>query len=215
VLDPTHLINVFGTLAPLGILLILFAETGLLIGVVLPGDSLLFSAGVLSATHKSGDVHLNLAVVVVAAFLGAVAGAQCGYLIGAKAGPRLFSREESRFFKKSHVARTQTYLVKYGPGRAVVLARFVPIVRTLMNPLAGVAEMDARSFAVANVIGGALWSIGVTIAGYALGKSIHNVDHYILPIIAVVVLLSLIPVAIEIRRSRNERRDRAERATPA
>jgi membrane-associated protein len=201
-LDPTHLLNSFGAF---GVLLILFAETGLLIGIVLPGDSLLFTAGVLSATAKPGDVHLNLALVMVAAFLGAVLGAQCGYFIGRKAGPRLFNREESRFFKHSHVERTRTYLDKYGPGKAVVLARFVPIVRTLMNPLAGVAELDARVFAVANLIGGALWGVGVTLAGYALGKSIHNVDRYLLPIIAVVVLLSLIPVALEVRRSRREK----------
>ena len=212
-LNPTHLINLFGTLAPLGILLILFAETGLLIGIVLPGDSLLFTAGVLSATPKSGDVHLNLWVVMIAAFLGAVLGAQCGYIIGAKAGPRLFNRDESRLFKRSHVDRTALYLEKYGPVRAVVLARFVPVVRTLMNPLVGVVEMDAGTFTTANLIGGALWSIGITLAGYALGKSIHNVDHYILPIIAVIVVLSLIPVFLEVRKSRRQRRQAAEQTT--
>jgi membrane-associated protein len=201
-LDPTHLLNSFGAL---GVLIILFAETGLLIGIVLPGDSLLFTAGVLSATVKPGDVHLNLAVVMVCAFVGAVLGAECGYLIGRKAGPRLFAREDSRFFKRSHVERTREYLEKYGEGKAVVLARFVPIVRTLMNPLAGVAELDARVFTVANLIGGLLWGVGVTLAGYALGKSIHNVDRYLLPIIAVVVLLSLIPIVLEVRRSRQEK----------
>jgi membrane-associated protein len=214
VLNPTHLLNAFGAVAPLGILLILFAETGLLIGMVLPGDSLLFAAGVLSATHRSGDVHLNLVVVLIAAFAGAVLGAQCGYVIGAKAGPRLFNREDSRFFKRSYVNRTSGYLEKYGPARAVVLARFVPVVRTLMNPLAGVVGMDAAPFAVANVIGGVLWSIGVTVAGYALGKSIHNVDHYLLPIIAVVVDLSLIPVALEVRKSRREKRETAQESAP-
>jgi membrane-associated protein len=201
-LDPTHLLNSFGAF---GVLIILFAETGLLIGIVLPGDSLLFTAGVLSATVKPGDVHLNLAVVMVCAFLGAVLGAQTGYLIGRKAGPRLFAREDSRFFKRSHVERTREYLEKYGEGRAVVLARFIPIVRTLMNPLAGVAELDVKVFTIANLIGGLLWGVGVTLAGYALGKSIHNVDRYLLPIIAVVVLLSLIPIVLEIRKSRREK----------
>jgi membrane-associated protein len=214
VLNPKDLINLFGALAPLGVFLILFAETGLLVGVVLPGDSLLFTAGVLSATHQTGDVHLNLWVVMVAAFLGAVVGAECGYFIGAKAGPRLFNREDSRFFKRSYVDRTAVYLEKYGEARAVVLARFVPVVRTIMNPLVGVVGMDVGPFTVANVVGGALWSIGVTVAGYALGKSIHNVDHYLLPIIAVVVALSLIPVALEVRKSRREKRETAGESTP-
>jgi membrane-associated protein len=205
VLNPTHLLNVFGALAPLGIFLILFAETGLLIGVVLPGDSLLFTAGLLSAVHKHGDVHLNLAAVVIAAFLGAVLGAQCGYLIGRKAGPRLFNRPDSRLFKREYVDKTRVYLDKYGEGKAVVMARFVPIVRTLMNPLAGVAELDARVFTIANLIGGLAWGVGVSVAGYFLGKSIPNVDRYLLPIIAVVVLLSLIPVFLEILKARRER----------
>jgi membrane-associated protein len=216
VLNPTHLLNVFGALAPLGVFLILFAETGLLVGIVLPGDSLLFTAGLLSAVHKPGDVHLNLAAVVVAAFAGAVLGAQCGYLIGRKAGPRLFNREESRFFKRSYVERTRAYLDKYGEGRAVLLARFVPVVRTLMNPLAGVAELDVRVFTIANLIGGLAWGGGVTVAGYFLGKSIPNVDRYLLPIIAVVVALSLIPVLLEVLRARRERGgggDRGERAS--
>jgi membrane-associated protein len=209
VLNPTHLLNVFGALAPLGVFLILFAETGLLVGVVLPGDSLLFTAGLLSAVHKHGDVHLNLFAVVIAAFGGAVLGAQCGYFIGRKAGPRLFNREESRFFKRSYVERTRDYLDKYGEGKAVVMARFVPIVRTLMNPLAGVAELDARVFMIANLIGGLFWGVGVSVAGYFLGKSIPNVDRYLLPIIAVVILLSLIPVFLEIRKARRERGERA------
>jgi membrane-associated protein len=207
--SPTDFLNFFGALAPLGVFLILFAETGLLVGIVLPGDSLLFTAGLLSAINKhNGDVHLNLFAVVVCAFLGAALGAQTGYLIGRKAGPRLFAREDSRFFKKSHVERTRTYLDKYGEGKAVVLARFVPVVRTLMNPLAGVAETDARVFAIANVIGALLWGVGVTVAGYFLGKSIPNVDRYLLPIIAVVVVLSLIPVALEVRKARREKREK-------
>jgi membrane-associated protein len=209
VLNPTHLLNDFGAL---GVFLILFAETGLLVGIVLPGDSLLFTAGVLSATQKPGDVHLNLGLVIVAALLGAVLGAQCGYVIGRKAGPRLFNREDSRFFKRSHVARTQQYLDKYGAAKAVGLARFVPVVRTLMNPLAGVVEMDARVFVIANVVGGVVWSVGVTLAGYWLGKTIHNVDRYLLPIIAVVVALSLIPVFLEVRKARRAHREKASTA---
>jgi len=202
VLNPTHLLNDFGAL---GVLLILFAETGILLGIVLPGDSLLFTAGLLSATTRKGDVHLNLPVVLVAAVIGAVVGAQCGYLLGRKLGPRLFRRPDSRLFKQEYVERTRVYLEKYGPAKAVVLARFVPVVRTLMNPLAGVTELDARVFTISNVAGGVLWSVGVTVAGFFLGKTIPNVDHYLLPIIALIILVSLIPIFLEIRRSRGEK----------
>jgi membrane-associated protein len=206
VLSPTHLLNSFGAL---GVLVILFAETGILLGIVLPGDSLLFTAGLLSATTRRGDVHLNLPVVLVAAIVGAVVGAQTGYLLGRHFGPRLFRRPDSRLFKQEYVERTRVYLEKYGPAKAVVLARFVPVVRTLMNPLAGVAEIDGRVFTLANIVGGVAWGAGVTIAGYFLGKSIPNVDHYLLPIIALVVLISLIPVLLEVRKARGEKRSRA------
>jgi membrane-associated protein len=206
VLSPTHLLNDFGAL---GVLVILFAETGILLGIVLPGDSLLFTAGLLCSTTErvSGhNLHLNLALVVVAAIIGAVLGAQVGYLIGRKLGPALFRRPDSRLFKQDYVVRTRTYLDKYGPAKAVFLARFVPIVRTLMNPLVGVTEMDARVFTLSNVAGGVIWGAGVTVAGYFLGKSIPNVDHYLLPIIAVIILLSLTPVFLEIRKARGEKR---------
>jgi membrane-associated protein len=207
VLSPTHLLNDFGAL---GVLIILFAETGILLGIVLPGDSLLFAAGLAcstSTTAKSGvHVHLNLAVVIGAAIIGAVAGAQTGYFLGRRFGPKLFRRPDSRLFKQAYVERAREQLEKYGPAKAVVLARFIPVVRTLMNPLAGVAEVDGRVFAISNLAGGVLWGAGVTVAGYILGKSIPNVDHYLLPIIAVVVLLSLIPVANEIRKARAGKR---------
>ena len=202
-LDPTHLLNTFGAF---GLFVILFAETGILVGIVLPGDSLLFTAGLLSATHKHGDVHLNLPLVLLLAFLGAVLGAQTGYVIGRRVGPRLFNRPDSRFFKHEYVERTHEYLEKYGTAKAVILARFVPIVRTLMNPLVGVAELDASTFTAANLAGAVLWSIGVTLAGFVLGKSIHNVDRYLLPIIAVIIILSLMPIAFEVRRARTARR---------
>lgn len=202
-LSPHQLLNDFGAL---GVLIILFAETGILLGIVLPGDSLLFTAGLLSATTKPGDVHLNLALVVAAAIGGAIIGAQTGYLLGRHLGPRLFRRPDSRLFKHEYVDRTRVYLEKYGPARAVILARFVPVVRTLMNPLAGVAELDGRVFLLSNIVGGVTWGAGVTIAGYFLGKSIPNVDRYLLPIIALVVAVSLIPVALEIRKARGEKR---------
>ncbi len=207
-LSPTHLLNDFGTL---GVLLVLFAETGILLGIVLPGDSLLFTAGLLCSTTErvnGHNLHLNLALVVAAAVVGAVLGAQVGYLIGRKLGPALFRRPDSRLFKHEYVDRTSDYLEKYGPAKAVFLARFVPIVRTIMNPLVGVTEMDARVFALSNLAGGVVWGAGVSIAGYYLGKSIPNVDHYLLPIIALIILISLIPVALEIRKARGEKRSR-------
>jgi membrane-associated protein len=200
-LDPNHLLGSYGAI---GIFLILFAETGILLGIVLPGDSLLFTAGLLCATTDPNK-HLNLVAVLVAAFAGAVIGAQTGYVLGRKVGPRLFSRPDSRLFKQRYVERTAEHLEKYGSVKAVVLARFVPVVRTLMNPLAGVAKMEGGVFLVANVVGAVLWSIGVTLAGFFLGKSIHNVDHYLLPIIAVVVALSLIPIGLEVRKARAAR----------
>lgn len=195
--DPKHLIETFGTV---GLIAIIFAETGLLIGFFLPGDSLLFTAGVLCAAG-SGHVHLNLALVLPGVFVGAVAGAQTGWYIGRRMGPSLFRRPNSRLFKQKHVDKAAEFFER-GGTRAVVLARFVPIVRTFLNPMAGVAGMKARPFLVANVIGALLWSVGITLAGFALGKSVKNVDHYLLPIIAVVVAVSLIPVAFELRKSR-------------
>jgi membrane-associated protein len=206
VLSPTHLLNIFGAVAPIGIFLILFAETGILIGLVLPGDSLLFTAGLLSSIHRYGDVHLNLWAVLLAAALGAVLGAQTGYVFGRKVGPRLFSRPESRIFKQLHVERTRIYLHKYGPAKAIIVARFVPVVRTLMNPLAGVIEVDPVLFTVANVIGGLIWSVSITVAGYYLGKTVHNVDRYVLPVIGGVVVVSLIPVIFELNKARRKKR---------
>lgn len=203
--NPTHLLNDFGAL---GVLLILFAETGILLGIVLPGDSLLFTAGLLSATTRRGDVHLNLAAVIVAGVVGAVVGGQVGYLFGRKVGPALFRRPDSRLFKQAYVERTSKYLDRYGSAKAVALARFVPVVRTLMNPLVGVTEMDARAFTVANVVSGVVWAAGVTIIGFLLGKSISNVDHYLLPIIGVIIVASLVPVALEVRKARGEKRRR-------
>jgi membrane-associated protein len=211
VLNPTHLLNAFGALAPIGLALILFAETGILVGIILPGDSLLFTAGLLSATHRHGDVHLNLGLVLVAAFVGAVIGAQTGFVLGRRAGPRLFNRPDSRFFKQQYVGRTGDYLERYGPAKAVILARFIPVVRTLMNPLVGVADMDGRVFTAANIAGGFVWTVGIVLAGFFLGKSVPNIDHYILPIIAAIVALSLVPVGIEVRRSRRERTEKAAR----
>lgn len=200
-LDPKDLIETFGTL---GVLAIIFAETGLLIGFFLPGDSLLFTAGLLSAPGVDDPVHLNAAFVLPGVFLAAVLGAQVGYLIGRKVGPALFRRPDSRFFKQEYVEKAQGYFDRHGP-RTIVLARFVPIVRTFANVTAGVSKMDVRTFTIYNVIGAAIWSIGVTALGYELGDHIKNVDRYLLPIIALIILVSFIPVGIEVLRHRRAR----------
>ncbi|MDQ1443833.1 MAG: rane-associated protein [Acidimicrobiaceae bacterium] len=198
-MDPKHLLEAFGTL---GLLLIIYAETGLLVGFFLPGDSLLFTAGLLCAPGMHDPVHLNLAIVLPGVFVAAVLGAQTGWYIGHRAGPALLRRKEGRFFKQRYVDEAQEFFEK-GGTRAVVLARFVPIVRTFLNPLAGIARMPARTFLVANLVGGLLWSVGVTLAGYALGKTVPNVDRYLYPIVALVVLVSLVPVFLEFRRRRS------------
>jgi len=198
ILNPTDLISHYGTW---GLALIIFAETGLLIGFFLPGDSLLFLAGAYSATSASGAVHLNLGLTLVAVIVAAIVGSEAGFLIGRRIGPALFNRPDSRFFKQRNVARAREALDQYGPGKALLIARFVPVVRTLINPVAGVLDMPVRTFTVYNVIGGILWGGGVTMLGYFLGSAI-SIDHYILPITAGVILVSLVPVALEFRKQR-------------
>jgi membrane-associated protein len=205
-LDPHSVLASGGTVA---IFLILVAETGLLIGVVLPGDSLLFTAGLLCATTRAGT-HLSLPLVLLASAAGALIGAQVGYLIGGKAGSALLDPLRRPRLQDA-VARTDAWLTKYGPVKAIVLARFVPVVRTVINPLAGIVGVRARTFTTAQVGGGLVWTIGVVLAGYWLGSHIPSIDTYLLPIIVVIVLLSLLPVAVELLRTRR----RGRRATTA
>ena len=197
--DPKHLLETFGTL---GLFAMIFAESGLLIGFFLPGDSLLFTAGLLSSPGGVHRVQFNLALVVVGSFICAVAGAQAGYLIGRRAGPALFRRPESRLFRQEHVTRAEHYFAEHG-ARTIVLARFVPIVRTFATVVAGVGRMEARTFFAYNLLGGLIWAVGVTLAGYALGRSVPDVDRYLLPIIAVIVVVSFIPAARQLYRARN------------
>jgi membrane-associated protein len=202
VLDAHSLLATFGTL---GIAVVLFAETGLLVGFFLPGDSLLFTAGLLCAGSASAPGHLSLPWVLLAAATGALAGAQTGYLLGRRAGPAFLARTRSRKIAEG-TARAGEILHRYGYAKAIVLARFLPLVRTVLNPLAGVLGVPARAFTLWQVLGGLLWTVGVTLAGYALGASVPNVDRYLLPVIAAVVALSLVPVALEVRRARRSRR---------
>lgn len=188
-----HLIETVGTI---GLFAIVFAESGLLIGFFLPGDSLLFTAGLLASQGK-----LNFPLILVGCFVAAVAGDQVGYAFGNRVGPALFRRPDSRLFKHEHLEKAQAYFDKHG-SKTIVLARFVPIVRTFAPILAGVGTMEYRTFVRFNLIGGFVWAVGVTSVGYVLGDTIPDIDKYLLPIIGVIILLSLIPVVLELRRAR-------------
>ena len=197
-LDANSLLQSFGAI---GLLVVLFAETGLLIGFFLPGDSLLVTAGLLAATKADNPLHQNIVAILACAAIGAVLGGQTGYEIGRKAGPRLLARQKNRRLRAA-AERASEFLQSYGHGRALVLARFIPLVRTVMNPMAGAVRVPPRTFAIWNLLGGLLWSLGIVLAGYVLGNSVSGIDHYLLPIIAVIVVLSLVPIVIEARRQR-------------
>lgn len=192
-MDPKHLIEAFGTI---GLFVIVFAESGILAGFFLPGDSLLFTAGLLASQGV-----LNLPLITVGCFIAAVAGDQVGYVIGRRYGPALFRKPESRFFHKRNVERAQAYFAEHG-ARTIVLARFVPIVRTFAPVVAGVGRMEYRTFVTYNIVGGFLWAVGVTVLGYVLGESIPDIDRYLLPAILVIVAVSFVPVLREVLKVR-------------
>jgi membrane-associated protein len=198
-LDPTALISAAGVL---GVFAIVFAESGLLIGFFLPGDSLLFTAGLLVST---GKLRVPLAVLLFGCFLAAVAGDQVGYALGRRAGQRLLRRPDSRLFRQEHVERAAAYFARYG-SRTIVLARFIPIVRTFAPVLAGVGNMRYRTFLAYNVLGGLLWGAGVTSAGYVLGRQIPEIDRYLLPVVVLIVAASLAPPIVEFLRRRRRGR---------
>jgi len=196
-LDPKELINSLSPYAEVAIWVIIFAETGLLIGFFLPGDSLLFTAGLLAGQGK-----LNIWLLLPGVFIAAFVGDQVGYTFGEKLGPRLFNKPDSRFFKQEYVTHTRNFFNKHG-SKTIIIARFVPIVRTFAPVLAGVGEMDRKTFVIYNVIGAFLWAVGLTMLGYILGDVIgESVDKYLLPIIAVIILISLIPPLVEWRRAK-------------
>ena len=196
-LDPQSLLESFGPWALVAILAIVFAECGLLVGFFLPGDSLLFAAGILVA---SGFIDTPIWLVCLLITVAAVAGNLTGYWIGYKFGPAVFNREESRFFRREYVERTKHFFDRYG-ARAIVLARFVPIVRTFITAMAGAARMRYRQFAIYTVVGGVLWGFGVTLLGYYLGN-IAFIKNNIEYILIAVVLLSVVPIYYELRRAR-------------
>jgi membrane-associated protein len=196
-LEPDFLIETLGTI---GMLVIVFVESGLLVGFFLPGDSLLFTAGLLSSTGTLPPLWVLLVTIPLAA----IAGDQVGYAIGRKAGPAVFRRPEGRFFRTEHVERSRAFFEQHGP-RTIVLARFVPIVRTFAPVMAGVGRMPYRTFLLYNVIGGVAWGCGVTTLGYYLGQ-FELVRTNIEYIIVAIVLVSFIPMALELGRARRTAR---------
>jgi len=196
-LQPDVIITWLGPWVLVGLALIIFAECGLLLGFFLPGDSLLFTAGVFVATGSIVyPLWLVCLILVVAAFIGNV----CGFYIGRAAGPAIFDRPKSRLFKPEHVAKTHEFFEKYG-NRAIVLGRFVPIVRTFITVMAGVAKMDPKRYLLYSAIGGVAWAAGVTILGFFLGQ-IPFVREHIEAILILVVLISVLPMIFEFLRAR-------------
>jgi membrane-associated protein len=215
-IDPKQLLSTFGLI---GVWAILFAETGLMVGFFFPGDSLLFLAGVAASSVADlifGDgTQLSIVGLLIGAPLCAILGAQLGHFLGARYGPRMFARPNSRLFKQEYVDKAEHYFNKFGPAKAVVLARFIPIVRTFLNPVAGVLGMPARKFLLWNVVGAVLWTDGIILGGYLLAKKIidvippEKIDNYILPVVFLIIVISLLPIVFEIVRDRRARRRQA------
>ncbi len=196
--DLVELIKAVGYLGLFGIV---FAETGLLVGFFLPGDSLLFTAGILAAQGYL-DVWLVLLILTSAAIIGD----SVGYSIGKKFGPKIFARENSILFNKSHLARAEAFFDKHGP-KTIIIARFVPIVRTFVPTLAGVGKMTYWKFITYNVVGGVLWAVGLTMLGYYLGRVVPDVEKYILPAIILIILLSISPYIKKFLTDKNLRHE--------
>ncbi len=196
--------SIVADLGLIGVLGIIFAETGLLIGLAFPGDSLLFIAGVAASGSGAailGDAHLSTVALLIGAPLAATLGGLVGYFFGEKYGRKLFDRPDGRVFNHQKVLTTEKWLRKYGTGKALILARFVPFVRTLINPMCGVVGVDKKKFFFYNALGAVIWTESVIGLGFLLGEKLKgSVDSYLLPIIALIIFASLIPVFIEIFR---------------
>ena len=216
-LNPLNAKELLQTFSVYGVWVIMFVETGLLVGFFFPGDSLLFLAGIAAspAAAEIVGVRLSLPMLLIGAPICAILGAQLGHFLGARYGRKMFERPNSRLFKKEYVDKAEHYFNKFGAAKAVVLARFIPIVRTFLNPVAGVLEMPARTFFVYNVIGGLLWTEGVLLLGYFAARKITDyipadqIDKYLLPLIILIVLISAIPIFVEVFRNWREHRRNA------
>jgi len=197
-LDLVALIKAMGYI---GVFAIVYAESGLFIGFFLPGDSLLFTAGFLASQN-----FLSLPVVVVGCSIAAILGDSTGYAFGRRVGRQLFQKEDAFLFHKKNVLRAQAFYEKYG-AKTIVLARFMPIVRTFAPIVAGIGGMRYRTFVIFNILGGLLWAVGVTVAGYFLGNLIPDVDRYLLPIILLIVFISVLPGILHVLKDPDMRRD--------
>ena len=194
----------------IGILLILFAETGLLIGLAFPGDSLLFIAGI--AASATGAALLNgnqlpTLELFILAPIAAITGSFVGRWFGEKYGRKLFDRPDGRFFTQARVVQTEKWLAKYGIGKALLLARFIPFVRTLINPVVGIIGIPTKVFIFWNILGAIIWTDGILLLGYLLGEKIEgSIDKYLLPIIGLIIALSLLPILFEFYRERKRKK---------
>lgn len=187
-----NLVNLVKGVGYVGLFIIVFAESGLLVGFFLPGDSLLFTAGFLASQG-----YLNIVAAMLIIWAGAVLGDNVGYAFGQKVGPRIFKKEDSLLFHKDNLERARAFYHEHGP-KTIILARFVPIVRTFAPILAGVAKMDYPTFLRYNLIGGTVWTVLLTLLGYFLGSLIPDIDRYIFPILAVIIVVSVVPALIHI-----------------
>jgi len=183
-LDPTMLIKTLGVLGVIGIV---FAESGLLIGFFLPGDSLLFTAGFLASQG-----YLNFWVLFWGTMIAAIVGDNVGYAFGRRVGPAIFTKEDSVVFNKKYVTKAQHFYEKHGK-KTIILARFMPVIRTFAPIVAGVGNMNYRTFVTYNIVGGILWAGGMTTAGYILGNMIPDADKYMIPIVMGIIIISFIP----------------------
>jgi membrane-associated protein len=193
------LLAIITTAGYFGLFAIVFAESGLFFGFFLPGDSLLFTAGFL-ASQGTISIGLLLPLLIIAA----ISGDSVGYAFGARVGPKIFTRKESRFFKPDHVTRAHEFFVKYGK-KAIVLARFLPILRTFVPIIAGVAKMPYREFIMYNIIGGISWVSSMLLLGYFLGRQVPDAEKYLHPIIIVIIIVSFLPMLNEIRKVRKKK----------
>jgi len=178
----------------IGLFGIIFAESGLLIGFFLPGDSLIFTAGFLASQG-----FLNIYLLAGLLFIAAVVGDSVGYAFGYRLGPKIFKKEDSFFFNKENLVKAQNFFIKHG-GKTIILARFIPVVRTFAPILAGVGRMHYKTFIAYNIVGGFLWAVGLSFLGYFLGRTIPGVDKYLLPIILFIIFVSILPNVIHILR---------------
>lgn len=193
-----NLSQLIQTAGYIGLFAIVFAESGLFFGFFLPGDSLLFTAGLLASSG-----YFNIYVLCFLLAVAAVLGDNVGYWFGKTVGPRIFTREDSLFFRKTHVLRAKEFYEKYGP-KALVIGRFIPIVRTFIPIVAGVGGMHYPTFMRYNLIGGLLWAVGVTVLGYSVGTRIPHAEEYLTYIIIGIIVLSLVPIAVEFWREKQK-----------